>query len=149
MKNTQSKVIITLLVLILGAILVGVYMQKKPVETPQPVPAYSGDTANLVNVSLVPGQAVSGSLTVSGTLTGAYFFEANAVGQVLDAQMQVLKSFPLTATTEWMTAGPISFSGTVDLAGVPLGAGYIRIHNDNPSGEPVNDRYIDIPVVFQ
>lgn len=149
MKNTHSKVGIIVGALIIVAVLVGIFIQKPKVETHEPAPAYSGDTTNLVSVSLVPGQAVSGMLTVSGTLKGAYFFEANAVGQVLDAEKNVLKSFPLTATTDWMTAEPVSFSGTIDLAGVPLGAGYIRIHNDNPSGEPANDRYIDIPVIFQ
>lgn len=157
MKNTQSKFIFALLVLTVVAVLLGIFMKKSkvvdvenpPVGTEEPAPAYSGDTSNLVSVSILPGQTVSGMLVITGTLKGAYFFEANAIGQVLDANKNVLKSFPLAATTDWMTAGPVSFSGAMDLTGVPAGKGYIRIHNDNPSGEPVNDRFIDIPVVFQ
>lgn len=155
MKNTQSKIIVGLLVFVAVAVLIGIFMQRSPDTDVQnssngtTTPLYSGDTANLVSVSLVPGQTVSGMLTVTGSIKGAYFFEANAVGQVLDANKNVLKSFPLTATSDWMTAEPVSFSGTVDLSGVTAGKGYIRIHNDNPSGEPAHDRFIDIPVVFQ
>ncbi len=116
---------------------------------PKPAPLITGDTANLVSFSIAPGQQVSGTMTATGTLTGAYFFEANIRVNILDANKVALKQSYGTATTDWMTSGPISFTTNLDFTGIPAGNGFVRLMNDNPSGDPANDKYIDIPVVFQ
>ena len=48
-----------------------------------------------------------------------------------------------------MTTDAVSFTGTVDLTGIRATQGYIRLGNENPSGDPSGDKYVDIPVVFQ
>lgn len=113
------------------------------------VPKITGDMANLVSISIKPGDTLSGTVTVTGALKGGYFFEANAVGMFLDANKNIVTSFPIAATSDWMTADAVSFAFTQSTADVPKGQGYLRVHNDNPSDIPANDKYVDIPVNFQ
>ena len=68
---------------------------------------------------------------------------------MLDENKNTLKTFPLTSTSDWMTTDAVSFTGTVDLTGIRATQGYIRLGNENPSGDPSGDKYVDIPVVFQ
>ncbi len=164
MDNTADRRI-SIIAIVLGILVIAMfaYVFLRPAAVPTPaqgdpaagdpsssiMPAIEGDTASLVAISIEPGEVLSGARVVTGTLTGAYFFEANARGALLDANKNVLKEFPITATTDWMTAGPVAFTFTADASGVPAGAGYLRIANDNPSGDPALDKHIDIPVVFQ
>ncbi len=153
MKDTKT---IVLAVLVLAILSTGVYFLAEKGNTPSPepiatesAPAISGDTANLVALSVSAGQTLSGTVTITGALTGAYFFEANARGMLLDENMTPVLQFPIGATSEdWMTTEAVSFSATVLVPGTLKGSGYLRIANDNPSGDPVNDRFIDVPVVF-
>lgn len=151
MNSKINTVLLVVVILLLGA---GFWMiNKKPVVNTPPVvattPAISGDVGNFVSFSVAPGTTVSGVIKATGSLTGGYFFEANMVVKILDANKNVLKSTNGTATSDWMTGDSVSFTTTLDFAGIPAGQGYIRLHNDNPSGMPENDKYIDIPVVFQ
>lgn len=140
------------LVLALGLIIV--YLQingvgKENIPIPLPTPQISGNTADLVSFSIHPGADVSGIIDAAGSVRGGYFFEGNIVVKVLDAKKNVLKSGNGTATTDWMTADPVSFTTTVDFAGLPAGDGFIRLQNDNPSGDPANEKHIDIPIQFK
>lgn len=119
-----------------------------PIVTPVVTPQNEGDTANLVSFSIAPGAKLSGEITATGSLKGAYFFEATARGMLLDAGKNTLKSFQVKATSDWMTVDPVTFSATFDTTGIS-GSGYIRLANDNAMGDPSNDKFIDIPVVFQ
>ena len=155
-NTTTTTTIILVLVVILGFVVYGLI--KKPAPTPTqdntpvvvtPTAAISGDTANFVAFSIAPGATVSGPVTATGIIKGAYFFEANIRVNILDANKVLLKAGHGTATTDWMTSDAVSFTTNLDFTGIPSGNGYIRIMNDNPSGDPVNDKFIDIPVVFQ
>lgn len=152
MKNNNT-IIVILALIIIGFIAYSFY--KKPVTTTPNVivtpvtPAISGDTGNFVSFSIAPGATVSGTMTATGSVKGGYFFEANMGVKILDANKNVLKSTNGTATSDWMTSGPVSFTTNLDFTGIPAGQGFIRLHNDNPSGMPENDRFIDIPVVFK
>ncbi len=86
---------------------------------------------------------------VTGAIKGAYFFEANVLLNILDKDKNLLRASHGNATTDWMTAEPVSFEGTLDFTGLPLGPAYIEIHNDNASGEPQYDKSILIPVIIQ
>ncbi|MBU0612088.1 Gmad2 immunoglobulin-like domain-containing protein [Patescibacteria group bacterium] len=110
---------------------------------------FLGNKDDLVSFSINAGSLVSGFMPINGVVQGGYFFEGNIIVRVLDANKNVLKTAYGTATTEWMTTGPVSFHTTLDFSGLPAGPGYIEIHNDNASGLPENDRLILIPVVIQ
>ena len=109
----------------------------------------TGNKDDLVSLSVKPGDTISGKITVTGSVKNAYFFEANAGMQLLDANKVILKNGNITATSDWMTSAPVSFTGTIDATGIPSGSGYLRIKNDNPSDLRQNDKYIDIPILYQ
>jgi hypothetical protein len=104
---------------------------------------------DLVSFSINPGQKVSGPMNVTGVIKGGYFFEANILINILDANKNVLKKGYGTATTDWMTSGPVTFTALIDFTGLNSGPGYIEIQNDDPSdGEGGPAKKILIPVII-
>lgn len=110
-----------------------------------------GRRDDIVAFSIVPGQKVSGLMTVQGIVQGGYFFEANIVINILDANKKKTSYGPghANATSDWMTAGPVTFSVDFDFSVMPKGKYYIELHNDNASGLPENDKSILIPIVIE
>jgi hypothetical protein len=108
-----------------------------------------GNVKDLVSFSVNPGEKVSGILTVTGSVKGGYFFEANILVNILDSNKNILKNGHANATTDWMTTEPVSFEGNIDFTGLPKGPAYIEIHNDNASGLPENDKNILIPIIIE
>lgn len=143
-----------LLAVILVAILALIifFLQKKPLVDESPTNGVTseilGNKDDLVHFSILPGQKVSGMVSYAGSVKNAYFFEANILINVLDANKNLLKGGYAMATTDWMTVEPVVFSGSIDFTGLPKGPAYIEIHNDNPSGLPENDKNILIPVII-
>jgi hypothetical protein len=108
-----------------------------------------GNKDDLITFSILPNTSVKGVVSYRGTIKGAYFFEGNILINVLDANKKVLKASNAIAKTDWMTAGPVDFEGNIDFGGLPAGAAYLEIHNDNASGLPENDKSILIPIVIE
>ena len=101
-------------------------------------------------VSPLPNSEITSPLVVSGRLRGGWFFEANAGLAVLDANKTPITTNYVTATTDWMTADWVSFTGTTTYPASYKGQkGYIQISNDNPSGMPENSKTFLIPVLFR
>ncbi|MEK7113622.1 MAG: hypothetical protein AAB873_02215, partial [Patescibacteria group bacterium] len=92
---------------------------------------------------------VHDSIVYNGIVKGGYFFEANILINILDVDKKVLRQSNAIATTEWMIAGPVSFAGSLDIKGLPLGLAYLEIHNNNASGLPEHDKSILIPIVIE
>ena len=108
-----------------------------------------GNKEDLVSFSVKPGETVSGILNLSGSVRNAYFFEGNIGIDLLDANKNLLKQGNGTATSDWMTVEPVSFTATIDSTGLS-GKGYIAIREDDPSGgEGGIPSEILIPVVFE
>lgn len=103
---------------------------------------------DLLTFSIVPNAKVHGILSYRGSIKGGYFFEGNIRIIILDADKNVLKESNGIAKSEWMTEGPVDFEGNIDFTGMSSTSGYFRIANDNPSGDPENDKFIDIPIVI-
>ncbi len=111
-------------------------------------PVVLGNKADLVSFSTTPGQKVSGVVKFTGSVKNSYFFEGNIVINVVDATANIVLKSNAKSTTDWMTSGPVSFSGSLDFSGLQKGYYYIEIHNDNASGLPANDKSILVPVVI-
>ena len=151
MQTNSNKIIIALLVVVI--LILGFMMFKPKVEVPvnnqNQKPVMSGNTDDLTSFSITPGQKVSGTMTATGVMKSNYFFEANMPVLILDANKNVLKTGFATSTSDWMTSGPITFTTTLNFSGLSSGPAYIDIRNDNPSGDPANERNIYIPIVIQ
>ena len=122
------------------------FLNDKQTETSLPV--ISGNKDDLVSFSILPGQKVSGVVKITGSIKNNYFFEGNILVNILASDKKLLKAGHGTATTPWMTSGPVSFETSLDFSSLPQGIAYIEIHNDNPSGLPQNDKSILVPVVI-
>ncbi len=153
MQNNQNK--ITIIVLVIAVVILSFVAFKPKAQAPvvtvpeSAVPAVLGNKDDLVAFKILPGSKVSGKMELGGIVKGGYFFEANIVVKVLDANKNELKTGNGTATTDWMTADPVTFTTTIDFTGLTPGPGYIALENDNPSGDPANLKQILIPVVIQ
>ena len=121
------------------------------VETPQNNADIGilGNGGDLVFLSVLPNAKVSGVLNLTGEVKGGYFFEGNILINVLDANKNVLSQGHGTATTDWMTADPVTFTATVDFTSLPVGPAYLEIHNDNASGLPENDKSILVLIIIE
>ncbi len=112
-----------------------------------------GNKEDLISFSIKPGQEVSGKMKVTGSLKGAYFFEGNLPITILDTNKNPTSYGPGhgTATTEWMTSGPVSFSADFDFSKMPKGKAYLKIQQDDPSGgesgKPI--KQIFIPIIIK
>jgi len=114
-----------------------------------------GNKDDLVSFSIKPGQNVSGKMTISGEISGGYFFEGSLPVYILDANKNRTKFGPghATATSEWMTNGPVSFAADFDFNSMPNGVAYIELLEDDPRDEIErgNDpiKQILIPIVIE
>lgn len=108
-----------------------------------------GNKQDLVSFSIEPGKKVGGSMEVMGVVKGGYFFEANILVNILDINKNILKNGYGTATTDWMTTDPVSFTASIDFTGLNQGPAFIEIQNDDPSdGEGGPAKKILIPVII-
>lgn len=109
-----------------------------------------GKAEDLVNFTILPGTKVpKGILSYRGSIKGAWFFEGNILINILDINKVPLLQSNAVAKTDWMTVEPVEFEGNIDFTGLPAGPAYFEIHNDNASGLPENDKFIQIPIVIQ
>jgi hypothetical protein len=113
-----------------------------------------GYKESLIKISFKPGDLVVGKFIFTGTTIGGYFFEGNMPISVLNQNKQILKTFPSSATTDWMTTDPVSFSAVIDVgfldtSKVENQTGYIRLSMDDPKDGDLNKGAIDIPVRFK
>ncbi|MFA6301305.1 MAG: Gmad2 immunoglobulin-like domain-containing protein [Candidatus Paceibacterota bacterium] len=108
-----------------------------------------GNKDDLVFLSVLPNQKVRGVVEITGSVKGGYFFEGNILINVLGKDKNLLQAGNGNATSEWMTAGPVSFKTTIDFSTLPKGPAYIEVHNDNASGLPENDKSILIPITIE
>jgi hypothetical protein len=108
-----------------------------------------GNKEDLLSFSILPQEVISGEIKISGIIKGAYFFEGNILINILDENKNLLKAGYANAITDWMTIGPVSFEGVIDLGGIPAGKGFVQIHNDNASGLPEKNKSILIPVMIK
>lgn len=152
-----GKIILAISVIAILTVVV-FFLNKKALAPSVPVnnsvlntlqPEILGNKDDLVSFSISPGAKVSGLTSYNGVIKGAYFFEANIVINILDANKNVLKRSNTMATTDWMTPGPVYFEGNIDFTGLPKGPAYFEIHNDNASGLPEHDKSILIPIVIE
>ncbi len=108
-----------------------------------------GNKDDLVYLNIKPYEEVQGVIFYKGEVKGGYFFEANILINILDANKNtVLKSFS-SAKTDWMTSEPVMFEGVLDLSKMNSGLHYLEIHNDNASGLPEHDKSILIPIIIK
>lgn len=152
MQN-KKNVLVLILVVVLVALL---FVFRKPEVklddqniNPNQNIAITGNVDDLVSLSVLPGGEITGEFVLTGAVKNAYFFEANIGVSILDKNKNPLLQTFGTATTDWMTTEPVSFTSNLNVTNLPKGEGYILIENDNPSGEEGYSKKIFIPIVIE
>ncbi len=160
--NTILLIVLIILVLGIGLMLINKNPNKKETQDSYQktqttedgqVFQIEGNKEDLISFSLKPGQEVSGKTTIDGIIKGGYFFEANILVSILDEDKKSTSYGPghANATTDWMTAGPVSFAFDVDFSLIPKGEYFIKIMQDDPSGgesgRPI--KFVIIPIVVK
>ncbi|HVU06743.1 MAG TPA: Gmad2 immunoglobulin-like domain-containing protein [Candidatus Paceibacterota bacterium] len=94
------------------------------------------------------GAAISSPVHMTGEARGNWYFEASFPIEIVSANGTVLGTGHSNATSDWMTANFVPFTADISFNAGSSSAGFIRIKNDNPSGDPARDKHFDIPVMF-
>jgi hypothetical protein len=98
--------------------------------------------------SPVSGAVVASPLGINGTARGTWYFEASFPVKIKDANGTVLGQGPAQAQGDWMTTDFVPFSAVLTFTPSTTPTGTLVLQNDNPSGDPANQKEIDIPVHF-
>ncbi len=100
----------------------------------------------------LPEQAVSSTtpLLVSGIAPGSWYFEASFPVMVVDWDGRIIGEGHAQAQGDWMVAGPVPFTATINFTKPEYGTrGAVILKNDNPSGDPAKSQSIEIPIFFK
>lgn len=148
--------VVVILVLVVVMYFLGRDFKKEEITIDKSLPAYNyeneilGKKEDLLSFTILPGTKVpNGILSYRGSIKGGWFFEGNILINILDANKVPLLQSNAVAKTDWMTAEAVDFEGNIDFTNLPAGPAYFEIHNDNASGEPEFDKFIQIPIVIQ
>lgn len=141
----QKIIILILAVAILAGLAILGLRKFKPATVPS-----AELKKGLVVYSPKANGLVASPLIVSGYVNGDGWigFEAQ-VGTVslYDNTGKLLVIKPLTATSEWMTS-TIYFATDLEFA-TAAESGTVVFRNENPSGEPVRDKQLILPIRFK
>lgn len=98
--------------------------------------------------SVVPNSAIASPLTITGQAVGPWYFEASFPVELKDGLGVTIATSIAQAQADWMTTAFVPFVATLTFVPPATPTGTLILHKDNPSGEPVNDDQLTIPVVF-
>ncbi|PIT88539.1 MAG: hypothetical protein COU29_02045 [Candidatus Magasanikbacteria bacterium CG10_big_fil_rev_8_21_14_0_10_36_32] len=87
-------------------------------------------------------------LILEGIMPGDWYFEANAIAELYDANGLQIAVASLQAQEEWMTSNPVLFKGIIDFKIPNTTTGTLVLKNDNPSDLPKNNKSESYPVKF-
>ncbi len=148
--------VVAILVLVIVLYFLGRDFKKEEITIDKSLPAYNyeneilGKKEDLLSFTILPGTKVpNGILSYRGSIKGGWFFEGNILINILDQNKVPLLQSNAVAKTDWMTSEAVDFEGNIDFTNLPAGPAYFEIHNDNASGEPQFDKFIQIPIVIQ
>ena len=99
--------------------------------------------------NLNPNQTISSPFELTGEAPGTWFFEGSFPVSITDWDGKIIASGAAQAQSEWMTEKFVPFKINLEFVKPNLyNRGSLIIKNDNPSGLPEHDDYIEIPILF-
>lgn len=97
----------------------------------------------------VPEQLITSPLEITGVARGYWFFEAEAMAELLDGNLQKISETNTTAIGEWMTEDWVPFSGIMTFEKPATKNGFLVLHKANASGLKEHEMSDTIPVKFR
>ncbi len=95
-----------------------------------------------------PNQKIASPVSISGKARGNWFFEARFSGRLLDNNNKPIGNVILEASGDWMTQDFVDFKGKLEFPKPTTKRGKLILKNANPSGDPVRDKTLIVPVSF-
>lgn len=119
-------------------------------EVTQKLPAdMAADAAQMVELNLAPNTQITSPMTLTGRARGPWYFEASFPVELRDSSNALIVTAVAQAQSDWMTENWVPFTVTLSFPAQPIGStGTLVLKKDNPSGEPMNDASLIIPVQF-
>ncbi len=157
MKDTNKKIIITILLLVILAILIFIFsivFKKENVITnfeKQNISENKSDKIIVVDFPK-PNEKISSPIKIIGKARGNWFFEASFPVFVVDWDGKIIGQSIAHANGEWMTTEFVPFEAEVSYILEPniySKKGSLILKKDNPSGLPENDDALEFPIEFQ
>ena len=157
MKDTNKKIIITILLLVILAILIFIFsivFKKENVITnfeKQNISENKSDKIIVVDFPK-PNEKISSPIKIIGKARGNWFFEASFPVFVVDSDGKIIGQSIAHANGEWMTTEFVPFEAEVSYILEPniySKKGGLILKKDNPSGLPENDDALEFPIEFQ
>lgn len=147
--------IVTVLILVASIALFVIPAKAPTVEGPATTTPQMAQLADTIIVhSPTIDAAVSSPLTITGEARGPWYFEASFPITLTDWDGKIIAQGHAEATSDWMTTDFVPFTATLTfttpIPGDPAkNRGTLILKNDNPSGDPSRDKYLEIPVEFK
>lgn len=163
-KSSGSGAIVSFAVFILAALGVIVFLynqnqnlKKKLAEyqitpvtvaTPSPMPETVNQEGPTISSPSARSKIIS-PLTVTGIVPAGWMFEGIFPVKLLDSEDNIIAQASAKEVTSgsWQSGNPVEFTATLTFKS-STGSGTLVLSNDNPSGEPENDKEFEIPVAF-
>lgn len=105
--------------------------------------------ANLIKVvSPQKNSVIQSPVVITGEARGYWFFEASFPIDIKDSNGEVIGGGIATAQGEWMTEDFVPFTANISFTSPQTATGSIVLKKDNPSGDPIRDDALVLPVSF-
>ena len=151
MKGWITLTVALFIVIVLGVLALVLIPLPKIAQAPAPTrTATTTDMSDMI-VVMSPQQAVAvaSPLIIIGKARGSWYFEASFPIELKDASGAVIAQGHGQAQGDWMTTDFVPFTATLTFVQpAPGTVGTLILKNDNPSGDPANQKELDIPVQF-
>ncbi len=124
--------------------------QQVPVVTNTPVPTpYVEIPQEPIITSPVARSKVKSPLTVTGVVPAGWMFEGTFPVRILNSEGMIISQTLAKEVEEgsWQSGNPVDFTATLTFRN-STGSGKLILNNDNPSGNPENDKEFEIPIAF-
>ena|SRR3989338_9319713 len=106
--------------------------------------------ANLIRLETpLPNSTITSPLNIRGEARGVWFFEASFPIYLTDWDGLIIAEGYATAEGEWMTTEFVPFTATLTFKNPTYkNNGSLILKKDNPSGLPLHDDALEIPIFF-
>lgn len=155
-KNSNTGLMILLLVLVIGGILVLTFINsnyKEKTDNGSDNDVVSDEDLNgeigMIKVEEPkPNTTVKSPLKVKGEARGNWYFEGSFPISIVDESGNELTSTFVQANGEWTTENFVPFEKDIEFDSGNHKSGVVLFKKDNPSGLPENDQVYRVPVKF-
>ena len=141
MKSKIFIIIIIAILAVVGGIFISQLSKTKP-STP------STEQGILVSSPKI-NEKIKSPLEIKGDARGYWFFEAEFLAELYDANNNFLGGAILTAKDDWMTENFVPFEGELTFSQPATSLGTLKVLSANPSGLPEHQRIFEVPIQFE